>query len=419
MSLNSISLRYLSIYFALISLLMSMLVVAYHFLWNLPTPERLLFFTLPAHTCLAGISIYLAFKRRIASEKSVLFLMLTSMCLLAFFLYDTGGQTNPLISLMLLPLAMSATLLGMLSTLVLTVTGIGAYTLLTHYYLPIHTTGPHAQHHNMQLHLLGMWLTFAVSASVIVALITPMANSMRKQNELISRQRETMLRDERLVAIATFAASAAHQLGTPLSTLLLLCEEMKEIAEDHPNNNEYATLAEKMEEQIRLCKTTLHTMMNRSDQVRRGTQVSMSLMQWLEDMRIQFNLLNPSKCLTLQHGDTEQIFFAHDITLDQAILNLLENSARASQSPPVLCARAENNRLKIEIIDAGPGISDEILEQLGTPFVRGRQTADGLGLGLFLSHATIERLGGTLHLRNTGAGTLTQIELPLVEANPA
>ena len=107
MSLNSISLRYLSIYFALISLLMSMLVVAYHFLWNLPTPERLLFFTLPAHTCLAGISIYLAFKRRIASEKSVLFLMLTSMCLLAFFLYDTGGQTNPLISLMLLPLAMT------------------------------------------------------------------------------------------------------------------------------------------------------------------------------------------------------------------------------------------------------------------------------------------------------------------------
>lgn len=404
------NLRFLAYYFAVVTLSMSVLTYAFMEVWHFLLPVRILWLTLPLHMVLTVITFLLALKRVPLTEVACLGLLLLSAAILGFFLFDSGGHTNPLISLLLLPLALSAATLSWPSTLLLALAATGLYTSLTQFYVALEGNNRHEQHHVMHIHLMGMWLTFGLSTSVIVGLVTPMARSMRRQRELIARQQEKILRDERLVALATFAASAAHQLGTPLSTLMLVADDLKDSLTDRP---ELAPDLELMQQQIGVCKQTLHSIMRRADTLRHGAPLPMDLQQWLNNLRQQFNLLNPTRSVKVLCNALPESQILQDETLDQALLNLMENAACASEQNPVLEARQTPDTLVLRIIDSGPGIPDAIQKQLGQPFVSARADGSGLGLGLFLSHATINRFGGTLSLHSTPQGTTTEIVLPL------
>lgn len=410
------TLRFLAYYFAVVTLFMGVLTYVFMKVWDFHLPTRILWMTLPSHVLLTLVTWGMAYKRVVVKEPLTLTLLLLSVAILWVFLYDSGGHTNPLISLLLLPMAMSAATLGWPSTLLLAVTATGVYSALTHFYVGLEAHGGHEQHHVMHTHLIGMWLTFGVSASVIVGLVTPMASSMRRQRELIAQQQEKILRDERLVALATFAASAAHQLGTPLSTLLLISEELKDNLQDRPD---LTAELDVMQQQIGVCKQTLHSIMRRADSLRHGAPTSVLLDSWLNSLRHQFNLLNPNRALQFQPALPASCTLLQDETLDQAVLNLLDNAARASDQNPVLETSATANSIILRIIDSGPGVPEAIQKQLGQAFVSMRPDGGGMGLGLFLSHATINRFGGTLSLHSSPHGTTTEIVLPRADQSAA
>lgn len=410
------NLRFLAYYFAVVTLFMSVLTYAFINLWHFQIPTRIVWLTLPAHLLLTVITFLITLKRVPIREPHCLGLLLISVTIMGMFLHDSGGHTNPLISLLLLPLAMSATLLGWPSTLLLALTSTGLYSALTHFYVALEGQSAHAQHHVMHIHLMGMWLTFGLSVCVIVGLVTPMANSMRRQRELIAQQQEKILRDERLVALATFAASAAHQLGTPLSTLLVVTDDLRESLADRPELAQDITL---MQQQIGICKQTLHSIMRRADLLRHGSPTAIALTAWLGELRHQFNLLNPNRALQIQPATLPVCSVRKDETLDQALLNLLDNATRASHQDPVLDATLTDTQVILRIIDSGPGIPEAVQQHLGQPFISTRSENSGMGLGLFLSHATINRFGGTLSLHSTPQGTTTEIVLPRADTDKA
>lgn len=360
-------------------------------------------------------------QRRLQSDqgKAYLAVLLLSMFNLAVYLYASGGHTNPVISLLLLPLALSAVVLRPWQTVVLAVVLVLLYTLLTNFYQPLtRVATDHSQHGDshqnfMQLHLLGMWLTFAVSALLICVLVIPLARSVREQQQLISQQREKILQDEQLVALATFAASAAHKMGTPLSTLSVLVDDFKDLVANEPDWQQDRDL---MAQQIELCKSILQGMMQRADSLRQNSRFAMPAANLLQQVREQFNLLHPRFELKIDNQCGDVAVMA-DGNLEQALLNLLDNAVRASNHAPRLRAYEEEGQLLLEIKDSGPGIPEQIQQQLGQPLTSSRK--DGLGLGLFLSHATVERLGGELRLHSGADGTTIKVSLPLVEVSDA
>ncbi|HEX6590682.1 MAG TPA: ATP-binding protein, partial [Moraxellaceae bacterium] len=98
-------------------------------------------------------------------------------------------------------------------------------------------------------------------------------------------------------------------------------------------------------------------------------------------------------------------------TLQQVLVNLLDNAAQAARQQVAIRARDQDGLCIIEIEDDGPGIAPEIAGRLGQAFVSSRD--DGLGLGYFLSHATINQMGGQIHLKALKPhGTLTELRLP-------
>ncbi|HVL01802.1 MAG TPA: HAMP domain-containing sensor histidine kinase [Dongiaceae bacterium] len=419
------SLRYLTGYMCMLLVVMLAATLAFRH-QGLALPDRILWLLLPCQTLLT-LATFIGWRRRATVTVSLyLLLLFGSIALLGWYLHDAGGHTNPVISLLLVPLAMGAALMGWQATALIAIGVLLVYTALTQYFIPLDVVGAAADaahsHHQghgvshdfMQLHLIGMWLTFAVSVLLIVGLVLPLAQSMRRQRDQIARQQEKMLQDEKLIAMATFAASAAHQLGTPLSTLAVLTDDLKDTLTDRTDLIPDLQL---MAQQIHTCKATLHGLMRKADNLRNDVREPVAIHQLTQRLRQQFNLLHPARELSVV-GEPPTCTVLGDETLDQALLNLLDNAARVSPTEPELTFELQGDTLCLRITDSGPGIPDSIRPQLGEAFVSSRQ--DGLGLGLFLSHATINRLGGTLRLLPApeNRGTVTEVRLPLTGPKP-
>lgn len=410
----AVGIRYLTVYNLALGLVMAIAALAM-MRQGFQLPAVLVWGTVLAQAVLVAGLGWLSQRQPQEPDNLSLGILLISIVDLSVYLYATGGHTNPVISLLLVPLALSAVLLRWQKTLLLATIVVALYTLLTTYYIPLsvgHGDGAHSslQHESfMQLHLLGMWLTFAVSALLICVLVIPLARSVRRQQQLISQQREKILQDEQLVALATFATSAAHNMGTPLSTLSILVEDFRELVEQHPDWQEDRDL---MAQQIELCKTILQAMMRKADDLRHKPPQAVEVSRLLNQLREQFNLLHPQFSLALEPNTGTGLSVLADATLEQAILNLLDNAVRASGNAPELQVSHDEQRIVLRIQDSGPGIPERIQQQLGGPFVT--STKGGLGLGLFLSHATVERLGGELTLHSSDQGTVMKISLPLM-----
>ena len=107
--------------------------------------------------------------------------------------------------------------------------GPGSFALLATLF-PGGITGEHDAHGwqaDFNLHLLGMWFNFALSAVLIAWFVARMAQSLRERDQRLAVAREAALRNEQLVALGTLAAGAAHELGTPLSTIAVIATELE------------------------------------------------------------------------------------------------------------------------------------------------------------------------------------------------
>ena len=405
------SLHFLSGYMAIVLVVMVLTCLIFAS-QQINLPARVYWLLIPGQCVLALVTLVTSRRRTQVNAALFLALLLGSIALLAWYLHDAGGHTNPVISLLLVPLAMSAALLGWQATTFVALTVLAAYTLLTQYFIPLGEHHGHGEHF-MQLHLAGMWLTFLLSVLLILGLVLPLALSSRSQQQLIARQQEKILQDEKLIAMATFATSAAHKLGTPLSTLAVLTDDLREELAGQPHLTQDLAL---MAGQIQICKTTLHDMMRKADNLRNHVHTPLPLAHLIDQLRQQFNLLHPQRSLRIDTDPLPDIHIDSDETLDLALLNLLDNAARESDDSPSLQVQQDGQLLYLRIHDSGPGVPDHIHHQLGKPFNSTRH--DGLGLGLFLSHTTINRLGGTLRLQSVGNGTLTEVCLPITRSVP-
>ena len=366
-------------------------------------------------------------KKIAALSAARLHLTLFGICVaLTIVFYLKGGATNPFISLYLVPIAISAATLSIRFTTFLTACCLLAYSLLMFYFQPLQLLSPydavsmnemtlHGEHHQMQitanegpnLHVIGMWLNFGLSALLITWFVTRMAHTLRIQAAELSAIREKQLRDEQLLGIATLAAGTMHELGTPLATMTLLIEDLKNTANNNPGLADDVKL---LAEQLARCKLILQNLARAAEQPADKLQ-RVAINNYLDTILTHWQLLKPGiplkNNLKAVHG-----FIRADSTLEQALINLLNNAAEASPTG-IEFYTLENkttNTITFCIRDYGAGVGLAAVK-LGKPFVSTR--GQGRGLGLFISNAAIERLGGQVVLEvHPDGGTLATVTLP-------
>ena len=319
-------------------------------------------------------------------------------------LYFSGGSTNPFVSYYLVPLTIAAVTLPWRYSVILSGIALTMYTLLLARFYPLQTF-PIARE-NLQVY--GMWLSFALAAAVITFFAARMAEELRRQDHMRALRREEGARDQQLLAVATEAAGAAHELGTPLATMSVLLKEMRQDHHDPALQEDLSIL----QDQVKLCKETLQQLVRAAEANRRLAVQEQTVSHWLDQALNRWHLMRPEDSYRFQRlGQGALPMIAPPPDLTQALLNLLNNAADACPEGLEVNLDWDEHEICISIRDHGAGVPLAIAEQIGKPFFTTK--GKGFGLGLFLSKASVTRAGGSVKLYpHEEGGTLTELRLP-------
>lgn len=333
--------------------------------------------------------------------------LMVDVLALGMLLYLSGGASNPFVLLFLLPIIIATAVLPTTYIWLLTVfTGI-CYSLLMWKYIPLPHI--HGEEHSFSQHVFGMWLSFVISAAVIAYFVVGMRRSLHSKDQALAAAREQHLRDEQLLVLGTLAASTAHELGTPLGSMTLLSDELKEMITEP----QAQPIIDSLKAQVIRCKDALATLSASAGGVHLSGGRVLPVNHFLDEVREEWQQARPSIVLqTDWQGPELAATILADRSLSQALCNILDNAADASPDDVQWYSHWDMNKLTIEINDRGKGLSNEAEQLVGIqPY---STKGEGMGLGLYLAHSIISRFGGKVRLYNRhGGGVTTHIELPL------
>jgi len=337
--------------------------------------------------------------------------LLVDVFAVTLLLYFSGGSTNPLVSLYLMPLVIAAITLPAAYTWAMALLTAACYTLLMFNYYPLMPkSGDFST--AIYLHLTGMWLTFVLSAFLIAFFVVRMASTIKERDQQLAAAREETLRNERIVALGTLAAGAAHELGTPLATMAVVTTELQQ---EYAGESALVEDLRLLRQQVDSCKQILSNMLAAAGQGRAEDAAAQPLDHYFADLLEKWRLVRPGVAVEAEwQGALPAPRIIADQTLTQALLNLLNNAADASPLSVEILGRWLDDELQLEIRDRGPGFAPDVQQRAGQPFFTTK--GHGFGIGLFLANATIERFGGKVVLLNReGGGAITQVSLPLTK----
>ncbi len=419
----------------------SLLILILVYVLNINLPQEYLW---PALCSIAAVNLYTWMRMHTSApitEGEIFSQLCIDVFAIASLLYMTGGASNPITWVFLVPLIITAIILPPSYAWYMVILTTSMYTLLISYNIPLPSFEPHQQiiedvltpqmvnemqqhlhhvsdKHYLNLHIFGMWFGFVFSATLVAYFVVELAKTVRERERHLAEAREIALRNERVVALGSLAASAAHDMGTPLGTMAIVTHDLLEdyAAQDYPKLHERLQI---LQQQITRCKNALVVMSDSGGETRAESGKAMSIIDYLDGVLNQWRAQNPSTKLNLKikptfNSDSQIIA---EQTLTHALINILNNAAEATDTERGIDFIAEWNesKLLLGIRDYGPGMPKAILEAIGKQPVNSNKI-QGLGVGLFLSCTTIRRLQGRIEfLPAIPQGTHVDIQLNLLD----
>jgi two-component system sensor histidine kinase RegB len=264
----------------------------------------------------------------------------------------------------------------------------------------------------MDLHLRGMWVAFAVAAAFIVYFLHRVTRALANRESELRRAQAVAARSERLAAMATLAAGAAHELATPLSTIAVIAKELERSAA--PIDDALLADAKLIREQVNRCRDILGQMAGGAGQPL-GEVAEASSAEAVVRAAVT-GLQRPDRVRIDWAGDarTRELVVPVRATA-QALRNVLKNGLDASEEHQdvLLTVSYASDALRLDVKDAGMGMTPEVLARVSEPFFTTKEPGSGMGLGLFLTRSVIELLGGSVDIESqVGQGTRVRVTLP-------
>lgn len=361
-------------------------------------------------------TLFLLRKPAKITENGFFLQLIVDVIALTAVLYFTGGATNPFAWFLLVPHSITSTLLARRYVWVMAFITSLSYTLVVFFYRPlVHLDHPMemGMGGHFAEHVMGMWIGFVLSTFLLAYFVAGMAESLRKRNALLSEMKERMFRDERLVALGTLATGAAHELGTPLGTMAVVVHEL-EIDMMEAGNQSGSVKLSIIQEQIERCKSVLSSITETATEEKHDAGQLLSVEQYIANVLTQWKISNLNiNFVQSVSGEGVPPKLISDIALTRALLNILDNAAQVSPDYVKLLLDWDEANIRLFIEDEGTGMDESTLAELGGAITSSKEA--GLGLGIYITKATIERLDGTVTWENRRSkGVLVAICLPVV-----
>lgn len=340
------------------------------------------------------------------SEREVLLTLIFDLSQLSVLLALTGGLNNPFALLILAPVAISATALRTVPTILIGTIAIGLITLVAQFHVPLRSVdGTVLELPN--IFIVGFWIAIVIGIVFLSFYARRVTDEVNSMSEALFAAQMSLLREQKVADIAGVVAATAHELGTPLATIQLTSSEL---ADDLSENETLSNDARLIHDQAVRCGEILHSMGQAGKDDRQLHQTPLP------------TLLQEAAEPHLNRGKTVLFFSDLNVALQQPVLtvwrrpeiihglrNLIQNAVDFSTTTVWVDGTWTRDHVTIRIVDDGPGFSQHVIGRIGDPFIsfghpaperKQRPGYQGMGLGLFIAKTLLERSGAELSFAN-------------------
>ena len=317
---------------------------------------------------------------------------------LAGLLYFTGGLENPFSFLFLAPVLISATALPIRFTIALGLLAVACASALVFFHLPL----PWDRDDPLilpQIYLYGVWLSILLAIGVTSLYAFQVTEESRKLSNALAATELVLTREQHLTQLDGLAAAAAHELGTPLSTIFLISRELEKTVTDGPFAGDIKTLRE----QAQRCRDILAKIAQLSSSGAPFDHMPLSTL--IEEVVAPHRDFGVAIKVRIAVAGTSEPVGARNPAVLYGVGNILENAVDFARQTVEVNAWWNNETVEIVISDDGPGIAPDMLKRIGEPYLSRRPSADesehsGLGLGVFIARTLLERTGAKVTFTN-------------------
>lgn len=389
-------------------------------------------FSLPIGACLtvialsAWLNVFLAISYPSRYRLGVRFataLLAYDIVQLAALLYLTGGIANPFTMLVVAPVTVSAATLPPRTTIALGLLALVTTGLLVFEYWPLPWYGGVT----FELPLIYRLGVFAAvcACTIFLALYTwRLTKESRQMSAALAATDLVLAREQKLHALDGLAAAAAHELGTPLSTISVVSKELeREVGADSPLRDDIRLLRS----QALRCREILQKLTRHPDE-QDPLHARVSVRAMLEEAAEPYRSDRVSFAIEARPANEAVGPAPKEAVVERrpgviyGLGSIIENAADFAASQVEISAEWNTTELVVTIIDDGPGIPPDVIDNIGEPYVTTRPVAGaldddatGLGLGFFIAKTLLERSGATVSLANregSMTGAKVQVSWP-------
>lgn len=327
---------------------------------------------------------------------------------LVALLYLTGGIENPFVVLIVAPVTVSAATLPPRNTVLLGGLALASTALLIVGHWPI----PWFAWEILTLptvYKLGQLAAVTATMSFLAFYVWRLSKESRQMSAALNATELVLAREQKLHALDGLAAAAAHELGTPLATIVLVTSELQRDVEPGTALAEDLALLRSQADRCREILQKLTRQPSERDPLHSTLSVSQLLDEAAEPYRTSSVVIEVASgpAVEVTGPAAREPIGERRPGLIYGFGNLIENAVDFARSKVQISARWDERSLEIEVLDDGPGFQPEVLDTLGEPYVTTRPSGTagagrraGLGLGFFIAKTLLERSGATLTLDN-------------------
>ena len=385
-----ISLRWI----AIIGQLISIYIVYFYFNFILSNLIILL-------GAISNLYLIFIYSKTQLSDRSALFFLLIDIFQLSVLIYLTGGILNPFVVFLIIPSVFSSSNLGIKTNLLLVVTTILTIIFLTFFSksLPL----PMGEHFHVD-----PYYYYSIPVALIIALIflnyfaIIFGKESRLRKEALNKMEEVMAKEHEMLSLGGQAAAAAHSLGTPLSTIKIISQELKQQLKDQ---KDVISDIELLSSQVERCNQILKKLSLNPNEEDEFIDEDLSLREYINQITSSFQETSSKNFILNFDQDLNSKKISRSIEIIYGLRNFIGNANKFAKHTIFISVKSNDEYSEIIVEDDGNGFSHEILFKIGEPYLRSiddkNRSQAGLGLGIFIGKTLLEKNFASINCRNS------------------
>ena len=360
---------------------------------------------------LSNIFLFYFFKKNQLQEKISLTFLTLDIIQLSFLLYLTGGTINPFSIFLIIPSIFASNSLSIKTNILLIILTISSIILLTFYHQELPSP--------LNEYIFSNYYYYSVPLALIIALIflsffaLTFGNESKVRKDALDKIQEVISKENELVSLGGQAAAAAHSLGTPLSTIKIISQDLYD---NFKNNKELKKDVELLLSQVDRCNVILKKLSLNPVVEDDFIDKDITLHNYVKEIVNSFKEISDKNFII----NTEQNYNSFEISklieVVYGIRNFIGNANKFAKKNIYISITSDSQNSSISVEDDGSGFPKDILTKIGDPYIKSLQSKNksraGLGLGIFIGKTLLEKNKAKLLIRNseTRGGAEIKIE---------